>query len=538
MSAAPKITAPQPFAAKPAKPRVNPWLVAAVVSLAAFMEVLDTSIANVALPYIAGGLAASVDDASWVLTSYLVANAIVLPISGWLSIRLGRKRYYMASVVLFTVSSFLCGMAPSLGMLIIFRILQGAAGGGLQPVSQAILKDTFPPEELGTAFAVYGIVVVVASAIGPTIGGWITDHYQWRWIFYMNVPVGMLSLLLVSQLIEDPAYLRQQMKKARSYLSIDYIGIGLLALCLGSLQVVLDKGQEDDWFHSPLISTLAVIFPATVVLFVVWELTRRKPVMDLRMFKNPNFAAAAAMIFVFGVELYGIIVFTPQFVQAFMGYNAELAGLTQLPGAALMILLMPIAGKLVRKIAARWLIGIGFLLSAFALFHISTNIDLQIDFQTAANYRVLQSLGLALLFVPINTASYVGIPEEKGGEVSGTINLLRNVGGSVGISLVETMLARRAQFHQDELIARVTRAQQSFRTLRGGLSAQLFHRGLSQPQAMRQTYLRVYDAVIAQATVQSYMDVAWVIAVVCLVMVPVIFMLKKNDPKSAHVSAE
>jgi Major Facilitator Superfamily len=275
-----------------------------------------------------------------------------------------------------------------------------------------------------------------------------------------------------------------------------------------------------------------------VVLFVVWELTRRKPVMDLRMFKNPNFAAAAAMIFVFGVELYGIIVFTPQFVQAFMGYNAELAGLTQLPGAALMILLMPIAGKLVRKIATRWLIGIGFLLSAFALFHISTNIDLQIDFQTAANYRVLQSLGLALLFVPINTASYVGIPEEKGGEVSGTINLLRNVGGSVGISLVETMLARRAQFHEDELIAHVTRAQQSFRTLRGGLSAQLFHRGLSQPQAMRQTYLRVYDAVIAQATVQSYMDVAWVIAVVCLVMVPVIFMLKKNDPKSAHVSAE
>jgi DHA2 family multidrug resistance protein len=517
---------------------MNPWIIAAVVSLAAFMEVLDTSIANVALPYIAGGLAASVDDASWVLTSYLVANAIVLPISGWLSIRLGRKQYYMASVVLFTFSSFLCGMAPSLGMLIIFRILQGAAGGGLQPVSQAILKDTFPPEELGTAFGVYGIVVVVASAIGPTIGGWITDQYQWRWIFYMNVPLGILSLLLVARLIEDPAYLREQMKKARSYFSIDYIGIGLLALCLGSLQVVLDKGQEDDWFHSPLISTLAVIFPVTLVLFVIWELTRRKPVMDLRMFKNPNFAAAAAMIFVFGVELYGIVVFTPKFVQAFMGYNAELAGLTQLPGAALMILLMPIAGKLVRKIEARWLIGIGFLLSALALFHISTNIDLQIDFRTAANYRVFQSLGLALLFVPINTVSYVGIPEEKGGEVSGTINLLRNLGGSVGISLVETMIARRAQFHQDELITHVTRAHQSFRTLTRGLSAELFHRGLSQSQAMRQTYLRMYDAVITQATVQSYMDVAWIIAVICLAMVPLALMLRRNDPKAAHVSAE
>jgi MFS transporter, DHA2 family, multidrug resistance protein len=312
----------------------------------------------------------------------------------------------------------------------------------------------------------------------------------------------------------------------------------MLALCLGSLQVVLDKGQEDDWFHSPLIYTLAVIFPVTLALFVVWELTRRKPVMDLRMFKNRNFAAAAAMIFVFGLQIYAITVFTPQFVQAFMGYNAELAGLTQAPGAALMILLMPVVGKLVRKIEARWLIGLGFLLSAFALFHITTNIDLQIGFRTAANYRVLQSLGLVLLFVPINTVSYVGIPEEKGGEVSGIINLLRNVGGSVGISLVETMIARRAQFHQDELITHVTRAQQSFRTLTSGLSAQLFHRGLSQPQAMRQTYVRVYDAVITQATVQSYMDVAWVIAVVCLVMVPVIFMLKKNDPKSAHVSAE
>jgi len=255
MSAAPKIIDPH-GPSTPAKRRVNPWVIAAVVSLAAFMEVLDTSIANVALPYMAGGLAASVDDASWVLTSYLIANAVVLPISGWLSVRFGRKRYYMASVVVFTVSSFLCGIAPSLGMLILFRVLQGAGGGGLQPVSQAILRDAFPPEQLGTAFAMYGMVVVAAPAVGPTIGGSITDNYQWRWIFYMNVPVGMLSLLLVSQLIEDPAYLSEQIKKARRYLSIDYIGIGLLALCLGSLQVVLDKGQEDNWFYSPLIFTL------------------------------------------------------------------------------------------------------------------------------------------------------------------------------------------------------------------------------------------------------------------------------------------
>jgi MFS transporter, DHA2 family, multidrug resistance protein len=319
MSVAPKIITSQALPPAPSARRVSPWVIAGVVSLAAFMEVLDTSIANVALPYMAGGLVASVDDASWVLTSYLVANAVVLPISGWLSVRFGRKRFYMASVIVFTVSSFLCGIAPSLGMLVMFRVLQGAGGGGLQPVSQAILKDTFPPEQLGTAFAVYGMVVVLAPAIGPTIGGWITDNYQWRWIFYMNVPVGMLSLLLVSRVVNDPAYLLEQTKKARKYLSIDYIGIGLLALCLGALQVVLDRGQEDDWFHSALISTLAPIFPVALILFVVWELTRTKPIMDLRLFKNRNFAAAAAMIFVFGLEVYAITVFTPQFVQAFMG---------------------------------------------------------------------------------------------------------------------------------------------------------------------------------------------------------------------------
>src|SRR5271170_4422626 len=263
MSAAPKIIGP-PGSSTFAKRRINPWVIAAVVSLAAFMEVLDTSIANVALPYMAGGLASSLDDASWVLTSYLVANAIVLPLSGWLSVRFGRKRFYMVCVVIFTISSFLCGIAPSLGMLILFRVIQGAGGGGLQPVSQAILRDTFPPEQLGAAFAVYGMVVVMAPAIGPTIGGWITDNYQWRWIFYMNVPVGILSLLLVSRLIEDPAYLTRQLEKLRGHMRIDYTGIGLLALTLGALQVVLDKGQEDNWFYSPMIAALEVIFPVEI----------------------------------------------------------------------------------------------------------------------------------------------------------------------------------------------------------------------------------------------------------------------------------
>jgi MFS transporter, DHA2 family, multidrug resistance protein len=520
------------------KPSHNPWLVALTVTLATFMEVLDTSIANVALPHMAGSLGASQDEATWVLTSYLVASAIVLPISGWLATRFGRKRFYMTCVVIFTICSLLCGLAQTLPILILARVMQGLGGGGLAPSEQAILADTFPVSKRGQAFAVYGMAVVVAPAIGPTLGGWITDNYQWRWIFYMNVPVGMLSLVLVSKLIEDPAYLSEQISKARKYLSMDYIGIGLLALCLGSLQIVLDKGQEDDWFHSPMIAALAVIFPVALVLFIAWELTRSKPVMDLRMFKNRNFAAAAAMIFVFGLEVYGITVLTPQFVQAFMGYNAELAGLTQAPGSALIILFMPIVGKLVRRVEARWLIGLGFLLSAFALFHISSNIDLQIDFRTAASYRVLQSLGLVLLFVPISTVSYVGVPAEKGGEVSGTINLLRNVGASVGISMVETTIARRAQFHQDVLSAHVTLARQAYRNVASGLNADLLHRGLSQPQAANQTTLRIYNSVITQANVLSYMDVAWLIGVLCVLMIPLVLLLKQNTPKAAPVSTE
>jgi DHA2 family multidrug resistance protein len=537
MAAAPKNVDPH-GAPAPAQRRVNPWVIAAVVSLAAFMEVLDTSIANVALPYMAGGLASSLDDASWVLTSYLVANAIVLPISGWLSIRFGRKRFYIACVVIFTISSFLCGIAPSLGMLILFRVIQGAGGGGLQPVSQAILRDTFPPEQLGAAFAVYGMVVVMAPAIGPTIGGWITDNYQWRWIFYMNVPVGMLSLLLVSRLIEDPEYLTSQLKKLRGHMSIDYIGIGLLALTLGALQVVLDKGQEDNWFYSPMIATLEVTFPVALVLFIVWELTRSKPVTDLRMFKNRNFAAAAAMIFAYGVVVYGMTVFTPQYVQAFMGYDAELAGKTQLFGASLLILLMPMTARLIRWIDARWLIAVGFLLTALASFYVTTNLDLQISFHTAAMYRVWLAVGLALLFVPINTASYVGVPAEKGGEVSGTINLLRNIGGSVGISMVETIIARREQFHQDVLSAHVTLSQQTYRSVTSGLGADLFHRGLTQPQAAAQTTLRIYNSVVTQANVLSYIDVAWLIGVMCLAMIPLALLMKKSDPTGTKVSAE
>jgi MFS transporter, DHA2 family, multidrug resistance protein len=532
MSAAPIL--PREMAAET---RPNPWIIAATVSLAAFMEVLDTSIANVALPHIAGGLAASVDDATWVLTSYLVSNAVVLPISGWLSNVLGRKRFYMTCVAIFTITSFLCGIAPSLGMLIFFRVLQGAGGGGLQPVSQAILADTFPPVQLGMAFAVYGIAVVLAPAVGPTLGGYITDNFNWRWIFFINVPVGILSLALTSRLVRDPEYIKRKVREAGKNLRIDYIGISLLALGLGALQVVLDKGQEDDWFYSHFIATLAVATALSLILFVVWELLHKQPVMDVRLLRIPSFAAANLLIFMFGFELYATTVLIPQYLQGFMGYTAELAGMTLSPGALLLVALMPAVGKLVRRVQARWLIGIGFLLSALALYHM-TNLDTQIDFTTATMYRVYQNIGLALIFVPINTAAYVGIPEEKGGEVSGTLNLFRNIGGSVGISLVETMIARRAQLHQDRLISHVTRYHQNLRNLTAVLGPTLMHRGLSAPGALRQTYARLYDALITQATVQGYMDALWMIAIICFAMVPMVLMLKKNDPRQARVRAE
>ncbi len=497
MAVAPKPARPTPAPVSTPPATHNPWLIALTVALAAFMEVLDTSIANVALPHMAGGLSASVDDATWVLnagglsasvddatwvlTSYLVSNAAVLPISGWLSTVFGRKRFCMACVVIFTVSSFMCGMATTLGTLVLFRIIQGAGGGGLQPVSQAIIADTFIPEMLGMAFAIYGMAVVVAPAIGPTSGGWITDNYNWRWIFFINIPVGTLSLIFTSLLIQDPEYLREQMHRARQHLNIDYVGIALLVLCLGSLQVMLDRGQEDDWFNSHVITTLAVTFAASLLLFVAWELRTSKPVIDLRLLKNRTFATANLLIFVFGVELYAATVMVPQFLQSFMGYTAELAGMALSPGAVLVMVMLPFVGRLINKIQTQWIIATGFVISALALFHMTT-LNRQIDFKTAMMYRVYQSMGLTLLFIPINTVAFAAIPAQKSGEASGMINLFRNIGGSVGISLVETMIARRAQFHQQRFVVHVTPYAYSIHDAILRIVPILFHHGLSHPQ--------------------------------------------------------
>src|SRR5437879_3737512 len=431
---------------------INPWVIAITVTLATFMEVLDTSIANVALPHIAGNLSAGSDESTWVLTSYLVSNAIVLPLSGWFSGLIGRKRFYMTCVAIFTVSSFLCGLAPSLGVLVIFRILQGIGGGGLQPSEQAILNDTFSLEKRGMAFAVYGLAVVVAPTIGPWLGGWITDNFSWRWIFYINVPVGIISLILTSLLISDPPYMKRE--KLKAGFRIDYIGIGLISLGLGSMQIILDKGQREDWLSSRFIDVFFVLMIVGLVAGVLWELREKEPVVDLRMLKNRNFAIATLAMFFLGFVLYSSTVLIPQFLQELMGYSAEKAGLALSPGGLVIMLMMPVVGVLVSKIDTRYLISFGCIVCASALF-VMAGWNLNIDYSHAVRARMLQSFGLAFLFIPINVAAFAYVAKEKTNMGTGIINLARNVGASVGIATVTTMLQRRSQFHQSQLMEHV-----------------------------------------------------------------------------------
>ena len=513
---------------------INPWPIAFTVTIATFMEALDSSIANVALPHIAGSLSATADQATWVLTSYLVSNGIILPLGAWLSEVLGRKRFYMTCVALFTICSFLCGIAPSLGMLIAFRVLQGIGGGGLQPSEQAILADTFPPERLGMAFAIYGMAVVLAPSIGPTLGGWITDNYSWRWIFYINVPIGIISLLLTNHFVQDPDYLKDKMEQERRShrgLRIDYIGIGLIVLGIGCLQVVLDKGQEDDWFASHFIATLSTISAASIVALVIWELRHKTPVIELRLLKNFNFAAASLMMFVLGVALYAATALLPLFMQELAGYTAELAGLVLSPGGLLMIMTMPIAGQLSSRVQARWLAATGFLLTGLALWHM-TRLDLQASFSTYTLDYVFQRLGVAFMFIPINTLAYLDVPPGKTNQISSMINMFRNIGASVGISMVTTLTQRRAQIHQDTLSMHVNTFNPALRAQLSGLSSNLFHAGMSSADASHQALGRMYLMVQTQASLGAYLDTLKILALICLCMLPVFPLLKGNDPRS------
>jgi DHA2 family multidrug resistance protein len=508
------------------RPPVNPWIIALTVTLATFMEVLDTSVANVALPHIAGSLSAGQDESTWILTSYLVSNAIVLPMSGWFSQMIGRKRFYMSCVAIFTISSFLCGLAPSLGALIFFRILQGVGGGGLQPSEQAILADTFPPAKRGMAFAVYGMAVVLAPAIGPTLGGWITDNFDWRWIFFINIPVGIISLLLTNRLISDPPYMKEG---KRTGFKIDYIGLGLLALGLGTLQVVLDKGQRDDWFGSHFIVIMTTISVIALLGVLIWEWYHKDPIIDLHLFKDRSFAIGNLLMFMVGFALMSSTVLLPLFMQTIMGYTAEKAGLALMPGGFAILIAMPVVGFLLGRYDARMLLLFGMCMLSFALFHM-TRFDTAIDFRTLATARVFQAIGLAFLFVPINTAAYAFIPRNKSNAASGLINLARNIGGSIGISLVTTMLARRTQFHQASLVNNIHKGNPSLQAMMSATTHMLMSHGSSAYQASHQAYALVANTLDQQATMLAYIDNFWLLAVSVLVMIPFVFLMKKVKP--------
>ncbi len=506
------------------RPAVNPWIIALAVTLATFMEVLDTSIANVALPHIAGSLSAGQDESTWVLTSYLVSNAIVLPLSGWLSSIVGRKNFYMGCVALFTISSFLCGLAPNLATLIVCRVLQGAGGGGLQPIEQAILADTFPPAKRGMAFAVYGIAVVTAPAIGPTLGGWITDNFTWRWIFFINIPVGILSLLLTSRLIQDPPYLK---RRKLSETTIDYIGLGFVALGLGTLQVVLDKGQREDWFESNFIVILSLIAAASLLFVIFWEWRHKDPIIDLHLFRDRTFGTSNLLMFMLGFALLGSTLLLPLFMQTMLGYTAEQAGLALMPGGFTIMLLLPLVGFLLSRYSPRWLLVFGLTVLSASLFRM-TSFDLDIDFRTVATARLVQAVGLAFLFVPINTAAYAFLPREKNNAASGLMNLARNIGGSVGISVVTTLLDRRSQFHLNQLSGHLSAANPALQQRLKGLGAMLqSHGGPPGPPA---AWAIIQASFQRQATMLAYIDCFWFLGVAIVAMVPMVFLMKKSKP--------
>lgn len=518
--------------------QVNPWLIAVTVSMATFMEVMDTSIANVALRHIAGSVAADQSESTWVLTSYLVSNAIVVPISGWLASVMGRKRFYMTCVALFTASSFLCGIAPSLGILLACRVLQGLGGGGLAPSEQAILTDTFPAEKRGLAFAVYGVAVVVAPALGPTLGGWITDTYSWRWIFFINIPVGILSLILTFLLVQDsPGAKKEQERATKGGIRIDYVGMACVAIGLGSLQVVLDKGQEDDWFGSTFITVFALMSAIGIVGLIVWELWFAKdPIVDLPLLRDRGFFFSNAMMFCTLFVLLSTTQLLPQFVQQLLPYDATDAGLILMPGGLVMMALMPIAGFLVHKVQPKYLICFGFLISAMALYHLAS-FNTLVSFKYIAVARIFQSCGFAFLFVPIQTLAYSDLPSGKSNNASALINLMRNLGGSVGISVGATLLARRSQIHQDRLVSHLTANSYAFQHGLHNLVQRFISHGVAPNEAKTRALAVINHQVQSQSAMLSYLDAFVVLLIACLIAAALTSLLKEIDLSKAEAAA-
>ena len=514
-------------------PRFNPWVIAMTVTLATFMEVLDTSIANVALPHIAGNLGATSDESTWVQTSYLVSNAIILPMSGWLSTRIGRKRFYMACVVLFTLSSMLCGLASSLPMLIAFRVMQGLGGGGLGPSEQAILADTFTPEQRNMGFAIYGMAIVVAPAIGPTLGGWITDNYSWHWIFFINVPIGIISLILTQRVVHDPPHVLEARTKQAD--TTDYFGITTIVLGVGLLQYVLDKGGQLEWFDSGIIRTAAAVSAGALVAMIWREWTHAHPIIQLSLLKNRNFASSVISNFTLGMVLNGSTILIPQFLQLQLGYTAQQAGMALSPGGIALALLMPVAGALAMKFDPRKVIAVGFVLTSASMFWMM-RISPDIDFGSVVWMRIFQVVGLPLIFIPISTLAYVGMRREDNNQVSGISNFARNLGGAVGTSFLVAYLTRHRQMSRIDLVSHLHRGNAVFDRYLAELQQSAIRTGVGAANAGQHSLAQLQQIVDGHANVLAFISAFFVLGVIVALLVPLPFLMKRPSKEEMAAS--
>ena len=505
---------------------VNPWIVTVAVMLATFMEILDTTVVNVSIPHMAGNLGATVEEGTWVVTSYLVSNAIILPMAGWLANRFGRRRILLICVGGFTITSLLCGMATSLDWLIFFRVLQGLTGGGLQPLAQAVLLETFPPKKHGTAMAAFGLGIILAPILGPTLGGWITDNYTWRWIFYLNLPVGAFSMVMISAFVRDPHYIGKHKTGG-----VDLWGIGFLALGFGMLQVVLDTGQRKDWFGSNQIRVWTALCVFGLVAMVVRELKARHPIVDLRVLKDVTFSAGTFLMTMLGFVLYASLMLLPIFLQTLLGYPALQAGLALSPRGLGSLVMMPIVGQLTNRYDPRKLLGLGLLVGAYTMFSLS-HLNLNAGYWDIFWPQVIQGGAMAFLFIPLMATSMSGIAKEKMGNATSIYNLMRNIGGSFGIATMTTFLARRNQVHQDQLVSHVSAYDPSMRNMMRGLQGWFQLHGYSSVDAGRKSLAAIYGMVQQQAAMLSFVEAFWVMGVIFLCMLPLLFLLR--NARSLH----
>lgn len=508
------------------RPKSNPWVIAVVVTLAAFMEVLDTTIVNVALPHISGSMSSSYDEATWTLTSYLVANGIVLPLSAFFSRLLGRKRYFVICIMMFTACSFMCGVSTSLGELIVFRLLQGFFGGGLQPIQQSVILDTFEPSQRGKAFSVSAVAIVVAPVLGPTLGGWITDNFTWRWVFLINVPIGIMTVIAVMQFVEDPPWER---KAKKGELSIDFVGISLIALGLGCLQVMLDRGEDDDWFGSNFIITFAVLAAVGIVGAVFWLLYTKKPVVDIRCLKDRNFALGSIVIAGFAAILYGSSVLIPQLAQQQLGYTATLAGLVLSPGAIAVTLIIPIISRALPLIQARYIVMAGFFLLGCSMLYCTMLIP-NIDYRTLVLMRSSQSAAIAFLFVPVTTLAYLTLPKRLNGDASALFTMFRNVAGSIGISVSTALVTERTQARMAHMNEHMSTLSQNYTDTLSQITHTLQAAGASAAEASQRASGYMYQTFISQSTILAYIDIFSFCAIFAFCFVPLSFFFSSSKP--------